>query len=77
MERVAKRKKKETCNSSLLKWEKPEENKDFFMCAIIKYRNPLCTPEKIQQSSAPLLQLFRVLHATSVSSGSNAVKLQV
>ena len=46
---------------------------DFSLCAIIKDRNPLCAPGKIQRSSAPLLQLFRVLHATSVSSGSNAV----
>ena len=50
---------------------------DFSLCAIIKDLNPLCAPEKIQRSSAPLLQLFRVLHATSVSSGSNAVKLHV
>jgi len=50
---------------------------DFSLCAIIKYRNPLCASEKIQRSSAPLLQLFRVLHTTSVSLGSNAVKLQV
>ena len=48
--------------------------RDFSLCAIIKDRNPL---KKIQRSSAPLLQLFRVLHATSVSLGSNAVKLQV
>ena len=51
--------------------------RDFSLCALIKDRNPLCVPGKIQRSSAPLLQLFRVLHATSVSSGSNAVKLQV
>ena len=50
---------------------------DFSLCAIIKDRNPLCASGKIQRSSAPLLQLFRVLHATSVSSGSNAIKLQV
>ena len=47
------------------------------MCAIIKDRNSLCASEKIQRSSAPLLQLFQVLHATSVTSGSNAVKQQV
>ena len=50
---------------------------DFSLCAIIKDRNPLYVSEKIQRSSAPLLQLFRVLHATSVSLGSNAVKPQV
>ena len=50
---------------------------DFSLCALIKDRNSLCVPEKIQRSSAPLLQLFRVIHATSVSLGSNAVKLQV
>ena len=51
-------------------------NRDFSLCAIIKDRNPLCAYEKIQRSSAPLLQFFRVLHATSISLGSNAVKLQ-
>jgi len=51
--------------------------RDFSLCALIKDRNSLCAPEKIQRSSAPLLQLFRVIHATSVSLGSNAVKLQV
>ena len=49
----------------------------FSLCAIIKDCNPLCASRKIQRSSAPLLQLFRVIHATSVSLGSNAVKLQV
>ena len=51
--------------------------RDFSLCALIKDRNSLCAPEKIQRSSAPLLQLFRVIHATSVSLSSNAVKLQV
>jgi len=55
----------------------PVLNRDFSLCAIIKYCNSLCALEKIQRSSAPLLQLFRVIHATSVSLGSNAVKLQV
>ena len=54
-----------------------KSSRDFSQCAIIKDRNPLCVPEKIQRSSTPLLQLFRVIHATSVSLGSNAVKLQV
>jgi len=47
------------------------------LCAIKKDRNALCAPVKVQRSSAPLLQLFYVLHATSVSLDSNAVKLQV
>jgi len=50
---------------------------DFSLCTIIKDRNTLCALEKIQRSSASLLQLFCVLHATSVSLGSNTVKLQV
>ena len=37
------------------------------LCAIKKDRNALCASGKVQRSSAPLLQLFRVLHATSVS----------
>ena len=45
------------------------------LCAIIKDRNALCASGKVQRSSAPLLQLFRTLHATSVSLGYNAVKL--
>ena len=47
------------------------------LCAIKKYRNALCAPGKFQQSSVPLLQLFYVLHATAISLGSNAAKLQV
>ena len=46
-------------------------------CAIIKDYNALRVSGKVQRSSASLLQLFRVLHATSVSLGSNVVKLQV
>ena len=42
-----------------------------------KITMPCVPPEKVQRSSAPLLQLFRALHATSVSLDSNAVKLQV
>ena len=54
-----------------------KRKRDFSLCAIIKDRNSLCASGKIQRSSASLLQLFRVLHATSVSLGFNAVKLQV
>ena len=50
---------------------------DFFSCVIIKDRNSPCVPGKIQRSSASLLQLFRVIYGTSVSLGSNAVKLHV
>ena len=51
--------------------------RDNSLCAIKKDRNALCVPGKVQRSSALRLQLFRVLHATSVSLGSNAVKRQV
>ena len=47
------------------------------LCAIKKDRNALCVPGKVQRSLASLLQLFCALHATAVSLGSNAVKLQV
>jgi len=47
------------------------------LCAIKKDRNAWCVPEKVQRSSALLLQLFCALHATAVSLGSNAVKLLV
>ena len=46
-------------------------------CAIKKYCNTLYVSEKVQRSSAPLLQLFCALHATAVSLASNAVKLRV
>ena len=51
--------------------------RDNSLCVIKKDHNALCASEKVQRSSAPLLQLFRALHATSASLGSNAVKLQV
>jgi len=51
--------------------------RDNSLCAIKKDRNALCVSEKVQRSSEPLLQLFCVIHATTVSLGSNAVKLQV
>ena len=54
-----------------------EEERGNSLCAIKKDRNALCAPEKVQRSSVPLLQLFCALHATAVSLGSNAVKLQV
>ena len=44
--------------------------------AIKKDRNVLYVLEKVQRSSASLFQLFCALHATVVSLGSNAVKLQ-
>ena len=47
------------------------------LCAIKKDRNALCALEKVQRSSAPLLQLFCALHATAVSLDSNAVKLRM
>ena len=47
------------------------------MCAIKKYRNALCVPEKVQRSLASLFQLFCALNATAVSLDSNVVKLQV
>jgi len=49
----------------------------FLPCAIKKDRNVLCVSEKVQRSSALLLQLFCALYATAVSLGSNAVKLHV
>ena len=55
----------------------PGKTRDFSIRAIIKYRNSLCVSKKIQWFSISLLQFFCVLHATSVSLGSNAVKLQV
>ena len=42
-----------------------------------KDRNALCISGKVQWSSAPLLQLFRIIHSTSVSLSSNVIKLQV
>ena len=48
-----------------------------FWWAIKNDRNALCAPEKVQRFSTPLFQLFCALHATAVSLGSNAVKLQV
>ena len=52
-------------------------NRGNFLCAIKKDCNVLCASRKVQRSSAPLLQSFCALHATAVSLGSNAVKLQV
>ena len=55
------------------------ENKtrDISLCAITKDRDALWAPRKVQWSSAPLLQFFCALHATTISLGSNAVKLKV
>ena len=49
------------------------EQRDNSLCAIKKDLNALCASEKVQRSSAPLLQLFCAHHATAVSLGSNAV----
>ena len=55
-------------------WDRERGNS---LCAIKKDCNGLCAPGKVQRSSAPLLQLFCALHATAVSLGANAIKLQV
>jgi len=62
---------------TLVKEKVPWKNMGNSLCGIKKDRNALWAPGKVQRSSASLLQLFCVLHATVVSLGSNAVKLQV